>query len=160
MSAMRKWATPVTMGAFLLLAVTGVLMFFHLDMGLNKTAHEWLGWALVAGVAAHVAVNFRAFKNYFKKPLALGIIGIFAAILALSFIPVGGSGGSPVAVVMQTLNAAPIEAVIALGGGDVEAGFEKLANAGLVVQPGQSLAELTGGDRERQGAVLNLLFNE
>jgi len=159
MSTLRKWATPTTMGAFVLLAVTGVLMFFHLDSGLNKTAHEWLGWALLAGVAAHVAVNFRAFKTYFKKPLALGIMGVFAAVLALSFIPAGQGGGSPVVLVMQTLNGAPIEAVIALGG-DVEAGFARLADAGIAAQPGQSLAELTGGDRERQGEILTLLFKE
>ena len=37
------------MGAFTLSAVTGVLMFFHLDSGLNKAAHEWLSWAMVGG---------------------------------------------------------------------------------------------------------------
>lgn len=36
----REWATPLTIGSFLLIAVTGVLMFFHLDSGLNKLAHE------------------------------------------------------------------------------------------------------------------------
>ena len=48
--AQRPWITPVVIGAFTLSAVTGVLMFFHLDSGLNKTAHEWLSWAMVIGV--------------------------------------------------------------------------------------------------------------
>lgn len=45
MTISRNWATPLTIGSFLLMAVTGLLMFFHLDTGLNKAAHEWLGWA-------------------------------------------------------------------------------------------------------------------
>ena len=42
MKVSRDWATPVTIGSFGLMAITGLLMFFHLDSGLNKTAHEWL----------------------------------------------------------------------------------------------------------------------
>ena len=43
MKLSRDWATPLTAGAFIVLAVTGLLMFFHLDRGLNHLAHEWLG---------------------------------------------------------------------------------------------------------------------
>jgi hypothetical protein len=60
----REWATPLTAGTFLLMAVTGVLIFFHLDSGLNKAAHEWLGWAMIVGVAAHIVANLPAFKRY------------------------------------------------------------------------------------------------
>lgn len=159
MSSIRKWATPLTMGAFLLSAVTGVLMFFHWDSGLNKVAHEWLSWAMVAGVTAHVLVNFRPFKAYLKKPLALGIVGVFAAILALSFIPAPqGAGGSPVAAVMQSLNNAPIETVFELGGSDTAAGFAKLEAAGYSAAPGQTLGAIAGGDRAEQAAILNLLL--
>ena len=55
MKLQRDWITPITMGAFGLLAVTGVLMFFHLDSGLNEAAHEWLSWVLLGGVALHAA---------------------------------------------------------------------------------------------------------
>lgn len=42
-------------------------MFFHLDSGLNKTAHEWLSWAMVIGVTLHVLLNMPAFKRYFTQ---------------------------------------------------------------------------------------------
>ena len=42
MKISREWATPLTIGAFGLMSVTGMLMFFHLDTGFNKLAHEWL----------------------------------------------------------------------------------------------------------------------
>ena len=67
MQISREWATPLTIGTFLIMATTGILMFFHLDRGLNKEAHEWLGWAMVAGVGTHVVANLSSFKRYLGK---------------------------------------------------------------------------------------------
>jgi hypothetical protein len=91
----RPWITPLVMGAFLLSAVTGVLMFFHLDSGLNKLAHEWLSWAMVGGVLLHAALNLPAFKRYFGQKTALTVMGAFALVLALSFIPAAGAKKAP-----------------------------------------------------------------
>ena len=75
--------------------VTGVLMFFHLDSGLNKLAHEWLSWAMVVGVALHVLLNLPAFKRYLGQKLALGVMGVFALVLALSFFSPAGAKKEP-----------------------------------------------------------------
>ena len=91
----RPWITPVVIGAFFLSAVTGVLMFFHLDSGLNKTAHEWLSWAMVIGVTLHLLLNVAAFKRYFTQTTGRVVIGLFVTVLALSFIPAGGEGSEP-----------------------------------------------------------------
>ncbi|NBW51152.1 MAG: DUF4405 domain-containing protein, partial [Betaproteobacteria bacterium] len=50
----RPWITPAVIGSFTLLSVTGILMFFHLDSGLNKLAHEWLSWIFVIVVVLHI----------------------------------------------------------------------------------------------------------
>jgi hypothetical protein len=42
MKITRDWATPLTAGAFILMASTGMPMFFHLDRGIIHLAHEWL----------------------------------------------------------------------------------------------------------------------
>ena len=90
----RPWITPLVVGAFLLSAVTGVLMFFHLDSGLNKTAHEWLSWAMVVGVTLHILLNLTAFKRYFTQTIAKAVMGVFALVLALSFIPLGAKAAA------------------------------------------------------------------
>lgn len=90
----RSWVTPLVAGSFLLMGVTGILMFFHWDSGLNKTAHEWLGWAMVIAVTLHVTVNFQGFKNMFRTGLGKGILALFALILALSFLNLGGGEGN------------------------------------------------------------------
>lgn len=64
MAVQREWATPVAAGAFLLSAVTGVLIFFHIDSGVNKFVHEWLSWVLLGAVALHLVANFGGFKRH------------------------------------------------------------------------------------------------
>ena len=90
MKMTREWITPITTGAFLLTAVTGVLLFFHADTGLNKAVHEWLSWIFLAGAVLHLIVNFTAFKKYLTQRRGQVLLGVFVLILALSFAPVGG----------------------------------------------------------------------
>ncbi|MEY4304523.1 MAG: hypothetical protein RIT52_698, partial [Pseudomonadota bacterium] len=114
---LRSWATPLTVGAFLLISVTGILMFFHLETGLSKVAHEWLGWFLVFGVAAHLWLNWRAFTTYFKRPAAMAIMAAGVAVLLASVsVPAGEGGGLAVRQVIGSLTTAPISTLAALSG--------------------------------------------
>ena len=153
----RNWATPVTAGAFGLLATTGVLMFFHLDSGLNKTAHEWLGWVLLAGAGLHLAANLQGFKRYLRLPRPRAVLAGFALLLGLSFVPLGGGGGEPPFVApLARLAAAPLPVLAAVAGTSSADMAQRLAAAGL---PGatdaSSLAGLAGPDRKRQVRLLN-----
>ena len=153
LNAHRPWITPVVIGAFLLSAVTGVLMFFHLDSGLNKTAHEWLSWAMVIGVTLHVLLNMPAFKRYFNQNTGRTVMGAFAIVLALSFIPAGGSGGSEpgFAPPVRALAKAPITVLAQVAGTSTEDMKAKLQATGLTVTSDQqSVADLVGGDLKAQ----------
>jgi len=156
----RPWITPVVIGAFGLSAVTGVLMFFHLDSGLNKTAHEWLSWAMVIGVSLHVLLNLPAFKRYFTQTTGRVVIGLFALVLALSFIPAGGSGGEPgFAPPVRALAKAPITVLAQVAGTSTDEVKAKLQAQGLTVTSDQqSVADLVGSDlRQQIGAMSKVL---
>ncbi|WP_417713549.1 DUF4405 domain-containing protein [Pseudophaeobacter arcticus] len=157
MSALRKWATPLTVATFLAMGVTGILMFFHLDSPLNKLLHEWGGWLMVLGVLAHLVLNWRPFTTYLKRPLGQGIIGLGCVVLALSFWPVS-SGGSPVHHIMQAVARSDVATVIALSGQDLDTGLAALTAAGLEADSSTTMAELTGGARGVQMQVIDLLF--
>lgn len=83
MKLLRIWATPLTIAAFIVMGATGVLMFLHLDSGLNKVVHEWAGWAMVIGVVAHVVLNWRAFSTYFRRPIARVMMAAGVVVLGL-----------------------------------------------------------------------------
>ena len=69
----RESATPLTIGSFLLIAITGVLMFFHLDSGLNKLAHEWLGWAMIARGRPACHRAYQILPALFQAPGGAGV---------------------------------------------------------------------------------------
>src|SRR5574343_986682 len=156
----RQWATPLAACAFFLTAMTGILMFFHLDSGLNKVAHEWLSWAMLGGVLLHVLLNLPAFKRYFGQKTALTVMGVFALVLALSFVPSAGAKKAPShAAPVRALASAPLPVLAQVLGKTPEALKADLAQAGLPVDnDGQSLQDLVGPELKKQVRTLNRLL--
>lgn len=156
MTFRREWVTPITAGAFLLVAVTGVLMFFHADTGLNKTAHEWLSWVMLVGVALHVTNNFSLLKTHLRKRRGQLLIGLFALLLALSFIPLGGEKSEPPFMApMRALALAPLGTLAQVAQVSPEEMQDRLAKAGFApTSDQQSLRDLVGGDQRKQVEVL------
>jgi len=152
----RPWITPLVIGTFVLMAVTGSLMFFHLDSGLNKTAHEWLGWAMVAAVLLHLFMNVNAFKRYFSQTTGRWVLGASALVLAASFAPLGGAGGKPPFVApMQALAKAPLSTVAQVAGISTTELRAKLNQAGVASQnDAQSVKDLVGPDLGQQMRTL------
>ena len=87
-SYFRPWATPLVIGVFILMSVTGLLMFFHKSVGLNKLAHEWFGLLFIIGAIIHVIVHYASFTKYFRKPLPASLIIISLIFLGLSFLSI------------------------------------------------------------------------
>lgn len=160
MAISRDWATPLTVGTFVLMACTGILMFFHLDTGLNKEAHEWLGWAMVVGVALHVVANIQGFKRYLSRPAALAIVGVFVAILIASFfIQENEEDGHPGKRATQIMLHAPLSTVAPLLGQSPETLVSKLQAAGFKqAAPSQSLSDIAGPDQGQQFRALGTVL--
>lgn len=165
MNFLRVWATPLTIGAFAIMSVTGILMFFHLNSGMNKLVHEWAGWAMVAGVVAHVVVNWRPFKRYFFNGfVGRGLIGLGVLTLAASFIPAtGGPGrnGPPQALAMRAITGAAISDVVPLTGKTLTEVIDDLSKVGVKIPDGTaSIQSIVGNDRELQTKAISALFRK
>lgn len=155
----KEWATPLTIGSFVLIAATGVLMFFHLDTGLNKVAHEWLGWVMLAAVALHGAQHLKSLKRHFTRPGALALIGVFVSLLAASFIsPPGKPDKPPHILAAQAVLDAPIDQVAALAGKDTPTLLAQLQSAGIPAAADKSLRAASGTERDRQMKALGIVF--
>lgn len=157
----REWATPLTIGVFGLMGVTGLLMFFHWDNSLQKTLHEWVGWGMVAAVVVHALANWLGFKRYFKPGPALWVMALFALVLAGSFVPWPGGapkGPSTPGLAIQAVSGAPLRLVAPLYGKTPEQARQALTAAGITLADDEaSLASAIGKDRERLGVALKAL---
>lgn len=159
MKLTREWVTPLVMGSFALLAVTGILMFFHADSGLNKLAHEWLSWLLVAAVLGHMVVNFGAVKRHFSATRTRVIAGAFVALLVASFVPLGGSGKPPFAAPVDALARAPLPLLAQVAGQPVDQIRERLVAQGVSLDAATpTVADAVGGDLRRELRALNAVL--
>ncbi|MDY0002786.1 MAG: DUF4405 domain-containing protein [Polyangia bacterium] len=87
MKRLRSWVTPITIGSFLLLAVTGLLLFFKMRGGLIVVAHEWLSPIFVVGAGLHIWLNWGAVRANLSRARGIIIVGLFAALLLFSITP-------------------------------------------------------------------------
>lgn len=87
MKRLRSWVTPITIGSFLLLGVTGLLMFFKVRGGLIVAAHEWLSPILVVSASLHIWLNWGAVRANLSRARGIAIVGLFAALLVFAITP-------------------------------------------------------------------------
>lgn len=157
----RSWATPLAIGLFSLMAVTGLMMFFHLNNHLQEEVHAWAGWAMVAAVALHGAANWPALKRHFAGGgrAAWSMVAVLLVVAGSFFaLPEGEGGGAPPGIAIQALAQAPIGQVAPLFGKTGDTARRQLAAAGLVLADDQAtLADAAGGERERIGRALQVL---
>ena len=161
MNIRRDWVTPVTIGAFLLSAVTGALIFFHLDTGANKFMHEWLGWVLLGAAALHALANFPGLKFHLSSRRGQALVGVFVVALLISFAPLGDKDEPPFAAPMRALANASLTTLAQVAQVTPEQLRAELANAGL--QPAsdeQTLSQLVGADPHRQMHLLSDLLGK
>lgn len=132
---LRPWATPLTMGAFTLMAITGSLMFFHVQLGLVKPAHEWLSLGMVGAVGLHALVNWPALKRYFSQKVALSIIGLFAVltVAALAFPNQGGERGGADRQAVNLLLNLPLNTIASISNKDLTSLQSKLTQQGFTI---------------------------
>jgi hypothetical protein len=158
MKNLRDLATPLTAGAFLLSGVTGVLLFFHLDTGLNKLAHQWLSWALLAGVVLHITSNLIAFKRHLYGRLGQGFVALFLLVLALSFFKWGTKDAPPNwAASVQTLAQLPLNELALVAHLPKEVLLSKLKQSGLEVhRDDQTIRDAVGDNLRKQAKALEI----
>ena len=157
----RSWATPLTVGAFCIIALTGGLMFFHFNVGLVHVAHEWLSWLLVAAVAMHLAANWSSFKRYFASGPGRWILAASGAALVVLLSAPSQQPESPPLVAFAAVVNAPLSAAAALVGKSPEQARAELSEAGLrVAHTGQSIQQAAGGNRELIAAAIKVLYSK
>ena len=97
----RDIATSFTTTTFLVIGISGVMMFFHFFDSSVKELHEILGLAFVVAAVLHVIMNWKSMKNYFSKKIFISAV-IIVAVISGIFISVNSSKAeNPKKLLMQ-----------------------------------------------------------
>lgn len=162
-SRMHEWATPFAIGAFALTALTGILLFFKIHLGLVKPVHEWLSWLLIIGTAFHLGVNWRPTVRYFTRPIGRAILLVFFVLICASLLPVGGDDDHRhnAEVVTQALLQAPLASVVQVAGQTPEKTIEVLSGHGIYPSSLQQTPQEIAVEHNRSSMdILSLIFKK
>lgn len=164
-SSIKTWATPLAIGSFIISAVTGLLIFFDIEMGAVEPVHKWLGWLLVGGVALHLLANWKAFTGYFSRKPALVITGVAALVTVSSLLPVFGEkeegGKHTVMAAAGALESSSLETVALVAKKTPEELAGLLSAKGIsAVDKSMTLKEIAARNGKESRAVLALLFGD
>jgi uncharacterized membrane protein HdeD (DUF308 family) len=157
---LRGWATPLLIGAFLLMAGTGVIMFFRFDNGVMAPVHRIFSWVFLLGAVGHIAANMRPFKNHLRSTLGRTSAFLFCGLLAISF----GSWGVLTTPKLYksletTLAGSPLRAVAGVRRTSPDALVAALRKHNIAASADQTIHEIATAnhtsDRRLLGVVLH-----
>ena len=152
----KNIATSLTSTVFLVIAITGVLMYFHILDQYTKELHEIIGLVFVVASLAHVFYNWNSMKSYFsKKVFLVALGGMF--IVSLGFILNAKEGENPKTKIINLVLNAPIEKSVSLLGSDINTMEAKLKNAGIKFNNEGSIEEISKNNKTSPFRIIDII---
>jgi Domain of unknown function (DUF4405) len=159
MLTLREWATPLTIGSFIISAITGAVIFFHIRIGLVRPAHEWLSWFLVLGGILHIITNWTAIIRYFSRPISSYIITGFIILSVLVFIPISEKKVRPLHLSGNALLDTSLQIVALVAKEEPDDLLGKLRKRGVLVKNFEQTVQEIAVQNNKSGKVLlGLIF--
>ncbi len=158
--ALREWATPLTMGAFALSAITGIMLFFKMQLGLIKPVHEWLSWLLVIGSVFHLVANRHVLVKYVSRPLGKGILIFFLVLICVSVVPFGSQQREhPLKRISTSLTQAPLSAVARIANHKPDEAANILSSNGINIESAdQTIQDIAMQNGKNPLRILDVIF--
>ncbi len=93
----QKIATSLTIGTFIVVSITGTLLFFEISTGSIRATHEWMslffGLSGLLHIYSHQKIFFKYFSDKYLYFILSGLI-FGGALFALSFNDIYASGAA------------------------------------------------------------------
>lgn len=140
---LRSWATPLTIGSFILMAISGILMFFDVVPGYVSFAHEWFSWLFLLGAVGHIVVNYRPLIFHLRSKWGRTSVAAFTILLAASTFSFGRITAPQLKwPISEALFQAPLSALADVTRTDRDQLLKKLRTHGIMAKPDQTIHDL------------------
>jgi CDP-diglyceride synthetase len=154
----RDIATSLTSLIFVIIAITGVLMFFHLFDNYTKQLHEIIGLFFVAAVFLHVIFNWKSMKTYFSKKIFIFSL-VLVSVFSLSFIlNTSDEGVNPKKVIITSVLNSPIEKTFDILGSDMSKASSKLKNVGIEINKSKTIAQIAKKNNKTPFEIVSIIL--
>jgi small-conductance mechanosensitive channel len=146
------------MPLFMVIAVSGIMLFFHVGEGLVKELHEWLGIAFVTAATLHVYRNWSSFKRYFQQRSLWAVLTLTVVVTLAFVVPAGLLGQrNGIRLIVEAVTTAPLQQIAPILGTSYEDIRAKFAEQGIVIDnPSISLREVAHHSKRELPEVLSI----
>ena len=155
----RDLATSLTTFLFLVMAITGVFMYFHILDNYTKQMHEIMGLGFVAIVLFHVFYNWKSMRAYFSKKIflysAVTVFIISSGFIANSIISPKNSDSKR--IIISSVLSAPLNDSLALFNTNIENAKFKLEEAGLKMGNATTFQEIARENRTTPFNIVSII---
>ena len=151
-------ATSLTTFIFLVIGITGIMMFFHIFDKYTKDLHEILGLAFIAVVIFHVIFNFKQMKQYFSKKVFLGS-AVLVSLISLGFILNTPEGDSTKKIIVGSIFNSHIDKTFVLFTDDISLAKQKLEKAGIKVGEATTIKKIAKANKTSPFKIIKVLSN-
>jgi hypothetical protein len=166
-TTLKSWATPLAAGAFTISAVTGILIFFDIEIGIIEDVHKWLSWLLVGGIFLHILSNWKQFSGYFSRKTGVALIGTALLITIASTLPIFGEDeeddekDNSEIIAAKALSSSSLNTVSLVIKTSPQLLVEKLEKSGIVVKdPMLTIQEIARNNGKNEKDVLGSLLSQ
>lgn len=137
----RKPATSLTIGLFIVMSISGMLIFFEFGTGGIRATHEWTSIAFTVAALMHILAHQKPFTRYFKERT---VAYILAACVAGGLLYVQSRNDLYAAEeVFQEVIHSELSGLTPLFGEDIGSVKQKISDLGVTVtDPTLSIFEL------------------
>ncbi|MDX5593748.1 DUF4405 domain-containing protein [Pseudovibrio sp. SPO723] len=156
-STLKTYGTLFTLALFMVTAITGVTMFFHVAPAGFAFVHEWLALLLLVPVTLHLWKNWLPMKMYFRRkvvwvPLCL-TLGL-ATVMTLPSV-MAENASNPLTVTLTALQDSTVSEVAAIYDLAPEELAARLTAKGFTVtDTEQSLLEIAQASGKEGGRAM------
>ncbi|HEY9081495.1 DUF4405 domain-containing protein [Magnetovibrio sp.] len=160
---LQKYATAATAATFMIVAVSGVLLFFHLGEAQLMGVHEWLGLTFVGAAVFHVTRHLKTFSTLLSKRRTHALFAVTAMIAAAMIVPASfqSNTGNPMKQFVGTASTAPIAVVAAMVGKTPQQLIVQFTQAGVDgVVPSQSLNDIAKAQQRDMRALFRIVMSD
>lgn len=156
----RDIATSFTTTIFLVIGISGIMMFFHFFDSSVKQLHEILGLAFVVAAVLHVVMNWKSMKNYFSKKIFISAVVVVTAMSGIFISVNSNKAENPKKLLMQkVLDASIIDSFKLLNGNYLEA-TKKLESQNIRIFDNNSINAIAEANETSPFKIISIIVGK
>ena len=157
----KRFVSIILTGVFLVVSITGVLMFFMIESFNMSKVHAWVGMGFVIVGVYHLIKNFTPFKSYLKHTSSSVILVLIIALSVLYIKPMDNQLVSPKKTMLKAIFTQPISTVAIFFNKDVTQVIKKMATHGIEIKDtNQTLMQIAKINERDMKKVFFMFFEK